>query len=37
MDGWLLRQGQDPMKIPVHYRGSDWMFLTVEGGLLCRD
>lgn len=31
MDGWLLRQGQDPRDIPVLYRGTTWSFLTEDG------
>lgn len=33
MDGWLLRQSQDPRNVPVRLYQNRWAFLTAEGGI----
>jgi 5-methylcytosine-specific restriction protein A len=33
MDGWLLRQGQSPVDIPVLYHNRHWVYLTADGGM----
>lgn len=32
--GWLVRQGVDPGGVPVLWRGTDWVLLTVDGGMV---
>lgn len=31
--GWLVRQSQDPRDVPVLYRGTRWVTLTLDGEL----
>lgn len=30
--GWLVRQGEDPSRVPVYYQGSRFARLTIDGG-----
>lgn len=32
--GWLVRQGVDPAGVPVLWRGTDWVLLTSDGGMV---
>lgn len=31
--GWLVRQSQDPRRVPVFYQGR-WAFLTIDGAIM---